>query len=90
MSNSQLRSVEELNARLALCNFFIRVLVNDCADDPRQPDALDHYRAQYKQINAERIQAEKLYRQEHGIPEPEPVVVNLKTARLFAKSEGVK
>ena len=84
------RSVNELRMREIVCDKIIHYLADECADDDRQSGALEHYRRQYKTIHKELILAEKLERQKLGIPEPEPVVVNLKPARLFAKSEGVK
>lgn len=76
------RPVQELRIRRAVCDGIIRTLMRECAGDPRQPDALEHYRKQLKELDAELTEAERLERQRLGIPEPQPVVVGLNTARL--------
>ncbi len=90
MDNPQTRSVTELTIRRMLCDKIMRALIDDCAGDPRQPDALEHYRAQLKALDKELAAAQKLDRQARGIPEPEPVVVNLKPGRLFGLSPSIK
>jgi hypothetical protein len=79
------RSIQELRTRRTLCDGIIRQLIQMGSSDPRQPDALAHYREQLKTLDSELAEAERAYRKEHGIPEPEPVIVNLKTAILFPK-----
>lgn len=77
-------SLDELRARRALADLCIRALMQ--MDDPRQPDALAHYRAQLARIDAEITRKERDDRAARGVPEPEPVVVGLKSALLFGKT----
>lgn len=81
-----MRSVEELRIRRTVCDGIIRVLM-DITNDPRQPDALAHYREQLKKLDDELTEAEKAYRKENGIPEPEPITVGLKPAIIFGKAD---
>lgn len=82
------RSIRELINRRTLCDFCIRQLLQpEMQADPRQKDALAHYQAQLKKIDAELTEARRLDRQARGLPEPEPVVVGLKPARLFGKAD---
>ena len=64
----------ELNMRLAICRGVIREL--EGIDDPRQPSALEYYKAQEKELE-KRISECK----------PPDVVVGLKSAVLFGKAE---
>lgn len=84
------RSINELKIRRMVCDSLIRYLAMECADDPRQPDAIEYYRKQQAKLDAELAEAEKLERQRLGIPEPQPIVINLQTAVLFPKSEKVR
>lgn len=83
------RSIGELTARRTLCDGFIRELMTpEMTKDPRQPSALRHYQAQLKKLDAELTEAQYLDRLARGIPEPEPVVVGLKPAKLFGIAKG--
>lgn len=85
-----MRTIAELTIRRTLCDGIIRTLLQpDMVNDPRQPEALDHYRKQLKALDKELAQAEREYRQAHGIPEPEPIVVNLKPGRLFGEAKSI-
>ena len=69
-------ALSELNMRRMICQNCIKTL--DQMDDPRKPEAMEHYKMQLAKIDA-------------GIAEitgkPPAIVVGLKTARLFGKSE---
>jgi len=70
---------DELNIRIRMCEFCIKVLTEDCKDDPRQPSALEHYNNQLEKLKA------KLVRPNYGdmIPKSQDVVVKLKPALIF-------
>ena len=80
------RTIDDLTTRRILCDAAIRTLITECAHDPRQPEALAHYKAQLASLDAELAEAEREYRKANGIPEPEPVVVGLKPVQLFSKT----
>lgn len=69
----------ELNIRIRMCEFCISVLTNDCKDDPRQPDALEHYKKQLEELKVQ------LIKPTFGdmLPKPPDIVVNLQPARIF-------
>lgn len=69
----------ELKIRIDMCKFCIKVLEDDCKDDPRQPDALAHYRKQLEELEAKAIKPSY----DQMIPKPPDIVVNLKPARIF-------
>lgn len=75
----------ELKNRHTLCTIVIRT-ISEMADDPRQPEALAHYRAQQDELNLLIADEEKAERQRLGLPEPEPVVVGLQPALLVGKA----
>lgn len=83
-----MRSIGELKVRRTICDGIIRELMK--MDDPRAPEALEHYRAQLTKLDAELTEAERAERARLGIPEPEPVVVGLKSARLFGDAQRSK
>jgi len=89
-SNDQviLRSVNELRMRRTVCDQCMRVLISECADDPRQPGALEHYRQQLQKLDAELAEAEHLERKRLGILEPEPIVIGLKPGHLLCESRS--
>lgn len=81
----------KLYFRQTIAQMAVRILEDD-PDDPRQPEALAHYRAQLAQIDAmieEREAAGETLpepsEQEEG--EPEGVVVKLKPGYLFSKGD---
>ena len=84
------RSINELRMRRTVCDQIIRTLMAMGESDPRQPEALEHYRQQLKKLDTELAEAERLERQRLGIPEPEPIVIGLKPAVLFPKAGGTK
>lgn len=69
-------TIGDLNFRRSLCREIIRVLSG--IDDPRRDDAVKEYQRQLAEID-KKIEA--------ITGTPPPVVVGLKTAALFAKSE---
>lgn len=77
MTKTEPRSLEELEARRSICQMCIRT-IDQIEDDPRKPAAMEIYKAQLASIDA---QITKI------TGTPPPVVVNLKTARLFGESE---
>lgn len=70
---------DELDIRIRMCKFCISVLENDCKDDPRQPDALEHYKKQLEELRAQIIRPTF----DDVLPKPPDVVVNLKPAIIF-------
>jgi len=71
------RTVEELNWRRKFCKMCISI-IDQVEDDPRKPEAMKHYKAQLAEIDAQITELTGT---------PPPVVVGLKTAVLFGKSE---
>ena len=71
-------TIDDLNFRRTLCREIIRVLSGIDVDDPRRDDAVKEYQRQLAEID------KKI---ETITGTPPPVVVGLKTAVLFAKSE---
>ena len=69
-------TIDDLNFRRTLCREIIRVLSG--IDDPRKDDAVKEYQRQLAEIDR---------KIETITGTPPPVVVGLKTAVLFAKSE---
>ena len=71
------RSIKELVWRR---KFFMTVIkiIDELEDDPRKPGAMEHYKAQLAEIDAQITEITGT---------PPPVVVGLKTAVLFGKSE---
>ena len=67
----------ELNTRRAVCQTAIKTL-DQITDDPRKPDAMEHYKAQLAEIDAAIAEI---------TGKPPPIVVGLKTATLFGKSD---
>jgi hypothetical protein len=78
-------NLEGLYARRKICDSFIRQLM--FMDDPRAPDALEHYRGQLAEIDGKITALEKSERQRLGLPEPEPIVVGLKSATIAGKAD---
>lgn len=64
--------IEELKARIAICEFCIKTLETVDDSEPLKADALDHYHAQLKTLQSR-------------LPKPPPTVIGLKTATLSAK-----
>lgn len=60
-----------------LCKAFIKAL--EGTDDPRKDDAIQHYQSQLAELE------QKLKREREGIPED--IVIGLKSAQIFGKSE---
>jgi len=69
----------ELNIRIRMCEFCIKVLTDDCKDDPRQPSALEHYNKQLDELKAQLIKPNL----GDMLPKPPDVVVQLKPAHIF-------
>lgn len=76
----------ELYFRRRLCDAIIRMISE--MEDPRKEDALKEYRGQRAQIDGKITDLEKAERQRLGLPEPEPVIVGLKSAVLFGKAQS--
>ena len=70
------KPLDELNKRRMLCQIIIKII--DQMDDLRKADAMEHYKAQLAEIDAKIAKI---------TGKPPPVVVGLKTAKLFGKSE---
>ena len=72
----------ELNMRRTICQACIKTL-DKMDDDPRKPEAMKEYKAQLASIDAQIAEI---------TGKPPPVVVGLKTAKLFGdatiKKEG--
>ena len=66
----------ELNMRRTVCQACIKVL-DQAEDDPRKPEAMKEYKAQLAEIDAAIAEI---------TGKPPPVVVGLKTAKLFGES----
>ena len=71
------RILSDLNMRRTICQACIKTLDN-VEDDSRKPAAMENYKAQLASIDAQIAEI---------IGKPPPVVVGLKTATLFGKSE---
>ena len=67
------RSLAELTFRRNLCRAFIKA-IDEMEDEPRKPEAMENYKAQLAKIDAEIAEI---------TGKPPPVVVGLKTAKLF-------
>ena len=65
--------LSELNMRRTICQACIKVL-DRSEDDPRKPDAMANYKAQLASIDAQITEITGT---------PPPIVVGLKTAKLF-------
>jgi hypothetical protein len=70
------RELSELNARRTICQAVIKI-IDQIENDPRKADAMEYYKAQLAKIDAEIAEITGT---------PPPVVVGLKTASLFGKS----
>ena len=70
------RTIDDLNIRRSMCQFCIRT-IDQINDDPRKAEAMEFYKAQLAKIDAEIAEV---------TGSPPPVVVGLKTASLFGKS----
>lgn len=77
-------NAEELKIRISMCKFCIEVLETKAADDPRQPDALAHYREQLAGLEA-KYDVAMSQRLEDMLPKPPDIVIGLKPAQLFGK-----
>jgi len=71
------RDLEDLQWRRKFAQMIIKV-IDEMDDDPRKPEAMEHYKGQLAQIDAEITEV---------TGKPPPIVVGLKTATLFGKSE---
>jgi len=80
------RTINELRVRRTICDGIIRELIAMGTSDPRQADALVHYKAQLMELDKELTEAECAERQRLGIPEPEPINIGLKPAQLIGKA----
>jgi len=65
------RSEDEIKVRIAMCRYCIEVLEKE-KDDPRQPEALEFYKAQLVNLEIE-------------LPKPPDIVIGLKTATLLGQ-----
>ena len=70
-------TLNELNVRRLVCQSIIKT-IDQIENDPRKPEAMEHYKAQLASIDAQITEITGT---------PPPVVVGLKTATLFGKSE---
>lgn len=82
--------LKDLYFRRNLANSCIQMLLTDqkMMTDPRQPEVVKEYKLQLSAIDVKITAAEKLERQRLGIPEPEPIIVNLKTAIMFPRTKS--
>ncbi len=71
------RTLAELNMRRTVCQACIKTL-DQIEDDPRKPEAMEKYKAQLASIDAQIAEITGT---------PPPVVVGLKTAKLFGESK---
>lgn len=69
--------ITDTERRIMVCRAFIEML--STVEDPRQQEALEHYGKQLKHLE------ETLKCERNGTPPP--IVIGLKTATLFAKSD---
>ena len=74
------RIIEELNQRRAVCRLCIRT-IDEMDDDPRKPAAMELYKEQLAEIDAEITELTGT---------PPAIVIGLKTAKLFGESELTK
>ena len=74
MSN---RALNELYMRRTICQVCIKT-IDMIEDDPRKPEAMNHYKAQLASIDAQIAEI---------TGKPPSVVVGLKTAKLFGNSK---
>lgn len=70
----------DLGIRISMCKFCIKVLEDDCKGDPRQPDALAHYRARLAKLEGKLLNQPTL---QEMLPSPPDIVIGLKPAKLF-------
>ena len=70
-------TLNELNVRRLVCQSIIKT-IDQIENDPRKPEAMEHYKAQLASIDAQIAEI---------TGKPPPIVVGLKTASLFGKSE---
>jgi len=75
-----MRSADELRIRIKVCAGAIQLLQNECAGDPRQPEAILHYEKQLRKLEAELAEAEQ------QLIEPKPIVIGLKSASISGKA----
>ena len=71
-----MRSADELRIRIKVCAGAIQLLQNECAGDPRQPEAILHYEKQLRKLEAELAETEH----------PKPIVIGLKPASISGKA----
>ena len=70
------RTLAELNMRRTICQACIKTL-DKIEGDPRKKDAMENYKAQLASIDAQIAEITGT---------PPPIVVGLKTAKLFGES----
>ena len=80
-----MRSLGELYQRRGICNVFIEILRN--TNDVRAPAMLEKYRGQLATIDAEIAAVEQANRRDLGIPDPEPIVVGVKSVSISGKTK---
>jgi hypothetical protein len=73
-----MNKLNELTIRRNVAIMCIKFLNEKCKDDPRYPDALTEYRKQLETIERQITEI---------TGEPPAIVIGLKTAKLFGKSE---
>lgn len=64
--------MNNIRLRIIICKSIIKEL-SKITDDPRQPEALAHYRLQLESL-------------ENLLPKPPPIVIGLKTASLSTRT----
>lgn len=71
-------TLQELKARRAICQACIRVLDQEAAGDPEQPDAIEEYKRQLAEIDRQITEL---------TGKPPDIVIGLQAAELFARSD---
>jgi len=66
----------DINLRITVCEELIRILEQQCALDPRQSEALEHYRRQLDRL-----------KEEQRTGNPPNIVIGLRPGELSAKTE---
>lgn len=82
--NADMPLLYDLQLRRRICIGIIKFLEDECADDPRQPDAIEEYKRQLAEIEL-RIAGSEDTGTLLG-EKPSPIVVGLHTAILYGRS----
>ncbi len=72
---------DDLKIRIAMCKLCIKTLEENCKDDPRQPDALNHYKNQLVMLEGKLSKVLEMTF-DSMLPKPPDIVIGLKPATL--------